>query len=119
LQVFDEKTTGLRYSMVSGCGSSAKVTAVGHNPHTLFAHSQADRPGFMALDFLRRGGVRLAVIESFPDSEAREVYSRFLIGAAPSARLSRQAPAHARSPQRHGSAPSAPQQPPGSGDVPH
>jgi hypothetical protein len=88
LQVFEENSTGLRYSLVSGLGSSAKSSPVGHDRHTLFAHSSQQHPGFMKIDFLRGGAVRLAVVEWFAASKsAREVYSRYLISPSFDAKL--------------------------------
>jgi hypothetical protein len=79
LQVFEEEGTGMRYSVVSGLGSSVKASPVGHNGYTLFAHSSDEQPGFIKLDFLSGGRVRLAVVQWFPSSKsAREVYSRYL-----------------------------------------
>jgi hypothetical protein len=62
LQVF-KSSHGPRYLVVSGLGSSDKATPVGHDRTSLFAHSDRDQSGFMAVDFLRDGRVRLAVIE--------------------------------------------------------
>jgi hypothetical protein len=59
LQVI-EMEKGVKYMLVSGAGSSGKITEVGHGDDTLFAHSRA---GFMALDFLHDGRVLLRVIE--------------------------------------------------------
>ena len=41
----------------------AKPTPVRHGDGALFAHSHRDHPGFMTLDFLRDGRVRLGVVE--------------------------------------------------------
>lgn len=65
LQVFTSRR-GPRYLVVSGLGSSAKATPVGYDDSTLFAHSDRERSGFMTVDFLRDGRVRLAVIERSP-----------------------------------------------------
>ncbi len=79
LQLF-ESTRGARYSLVSGMGSRA--SDVGTNRHTLFAQSNSLHPGFMQIDFLRDGSVRLAVLEVDSDQpEGLEVYSALLIGA--------------------------------------
>lgn len=88
LQVFEEEDTGLRYSVVSGLGSSIKASPAGHDGYTLFAHSSSEQPGFIKLDFLKDGKVRLAVVEWFPSSKsAREVYSHYLDTQETSPRL--------------------------------
>lgn len=80
LQVF-RSSSGPAYVLVSGLGSSSKASVVGSNRDTLFAHANRNHPGFMQLDFLADGRVRLAVIEfGGPDLPAYEVYSRFLAG---------------------------------------
>jgi hypothetical protein len=62
--------------LVSGSGSKSETTRVGHSDSTLFAHSH---PGFMVMDFVRNGNVRLAVIEATGrGSRPKEVYSIFL-----------------------------------------
>ena len=65
LQVFRSRR-GPRYLLVSGLGSSAKATPVGHDGSSLFAHSDREKTGFMTVDFLRDGRVRLAVVECSP-----------------------------------------------------
>lgn len=62
LQVF-ESDRGPRYLVVSGLGSREKATPVRHGDGALFAHSHRDHPGFVTLDFLRDGRVRLGVVE--------------------------------------------------------
>lgn len=72
---------GARYSAVSGLGSSARASGVSHAPGTLFAHSNAGRPGFMLIDFLRDGAARLAVVEWTPGRPGGvEVFSLWLDG---------------------------------------
>jgi len=85
LQVFDAKR-GPRYLLVSGLGSQSRASDVGSNSRTIFAHSNPAHPGFMRVDFLNDGAVRLAVLEwSRERPEGVEVYSRFLAppGAKP------------------------------------
>jgi len=78
LQVF-RSPRGPRFTLVSGLGSSARASDVGRSGQTLFAHSSAPRAGFMKIDFLRNGRVRLAVIEHAPDRVAgTEVFSLFM-----------------------------------------
>jgi hypothetical protein len=78
LQVF-ESIVGPPYLLVSGLGSSSQASAVGSNRRTLFAHSNTAHPGFIQIDFLDDGRVRMAVIEyTGPDSPPTEVYSTFL-----------------------------------------
>jgi hypothetical protein len=81
LQVF-ESADGPAFLLVSGLGSSARASPVGSNRRTLFAHSNSERPGFMQIDFLDDGRVRLAVIESAgADVPLIEAYSTFLTDA--------------------------------------
>jgi hypothetical protein len=65
------------YMLVSGLGSKSRASAVGAAASTLFAHSNTEHAGFMQLDFLSNGQVRLAVIET--DAQApdggKEVFS--------------------------------------------
>ena len=63
LQVF-RTPVGPRYTLVSGLGSASRASEVGATHNTLFAHSNALHAGFMQLDFLRNGDVRLSVIEA-------------------------------------------------------
>jgi hypothetical protein len=63
LQVF-RSPTGPRYLVVSGLGSHRKALPVGRDRDSLFAHSNADAPGFAKVDFLRDGRVRLAIVEA-------------------------------------------------------
>lgn len=65
LQVF-RSSTGPRWALVSGLGSSSKASGVRHDRTTVFAHSDGLAPGFMELDFLTDGSVRLEVIEWSP-----------------------------------------------------
>jgi predicted ATP-grasp superfamily ATP-dependent carboligase len=62
LQVF-RSNRGPRYLVVSGLGSHAKALPVGRARDSLFAHSDPERPGFVKIDFLRDGRVRLAIVE--------------------------------------------------------
>jgi hypothetical protein len=72
---------GPHYAVVSGLGSSSKATPVGDGERTLFAHSNARRPGFVVVELRVDGGVRLAVVEWTRERpEGEEVYSRLLSG---------------------------------------
>jgi hypothetical protein len=83
LQVFRGRR-GPRYLLVSGLGSSSKATPVGRNGASLFAHSDRERAGFMQVDFLRDGRVRLAVVQSTPDSpNGVEVWAQHLDVSTP------------------------------------
>lgn len=64
------------YFLVSGAGSSEKITPVGHGDHTLFAHSHA---GLMAVDFMEDERVLLRVIEP---GEKRPVFLMWLCSGA-------------------------------------
>lgn len=80
LQVF-HSTIGPRWSLVSGLGSSRKASGVRHDRTTMFAHSDGRAPGFMELDFLADGSVRLEVVEWSPVTESGVgVYSTSLTG---------------------------------------
>jgi len=86
LQVF-EGPRGTQFSLVSGMGCGSHASSVGSTSHTLFADSNAARPGLMEVDFLKGKGVRLAVIERTPEHpDGVEVYSRFLVGDPAAAR---------------------------------
>jgi len=83
LQVF-KASHGTRAVLVSGMGSQARASDVGSNDRTLFAHSNSAHAGFMEVDFLSDGRVRLGVIELADDHvEGAEVFSKYL--AAPPA----------------------------------
>jgi calcineurin-like phosphoesterase family protein len=56
--------------LVSGAGTPWKGSRVGHNKGTLFSHSNKISGGFIAVDFMQSGKVRLAVIE--PRAEGEE-----------------------------------------------
>jgi len=78
LQVF-RSAVGPPYLLVSGLGSSVESSVVGDNSRTLFAHSNKDHTGFMQMDFLKDGRVRLSVIEyGGKDLPPFEMYSTFL-----------------------------------------
>jgi len=78
LQVF-EASQGARYLLVSGLGSHSRASDVGSSRRTLFAHSNSAHPGFMEIDFLTDGSVRLAVLEWTDDtSDGAEVFSSYL-----------------------------------------
>lgn len=66
LQVFRSRT-GPRYTMVSGLGNLSRGSEVGTADNTLFAHANPRHPGFMQVDFLRGGAVRLSVLEANAD----------------------------------------------------
>ena len=75
LQVF-RSDIGPPFVLVSGFGSRGRASEVGSDSRTLFAHANADHPGFMQIDFLRDGSARLAVIEyAGDDLPPVEVYS--------------------------------------------
>lgn len=63
-----------RYLIVSGAGPSRRVEPVGSRSSTLYARAA---PGFIRLDVLRDGRVRLAAIV-IVDGRAREDYSTWL-----------------------------------------
>jgi hypothetical protein len=78
IQVF-ERRHGPHYLVVSGLGSSDKATPVGHDGSSLFAHSDHERPGFVSVDFLRDGRVRLAVVECAPGKpDGAEIWAQLL-----------------------------------------
>jgi hypothetical protein len=78
LQVF-RSGRGPRYLLVSGLGSHRKALPVGRDGDSLFAHSNADTPGFAKIDFLRDGRVRLAIVEATPQApEGVEVWAHLL-----------------------------------------
>jgi hypothetical protein len=79
LQVF-KTPRGPRYTVVSGLGAMSRASEVGSTHNTLFAHTGEFHTGFMQVDFLRGGGVRLAVLESEKGNPAvgREVFSMML-----------------------------------------
>jgi hypothetical protein len=82
LQVF-ENGRGPRYLLVSGLGSSDKATPVGHDRTSLFADSDRERPGFMTVDFLRDGRIRLAVVECAAGTpDGVEVWAQLLDASA-------------------------------------
>lgn len=82
LQVF-KAAFGPRYTLVSGLGSSSRSSEVGATNNTLFAHSNPLHPGFMQMDFLRNGHVRLAVLEADANRKGGggEVFSMMLADA--------------------------------------
>jgi hypothetical protein len=52
---------------------------VGHDRSSLFAHSDHEQPGFVTVDFLRDGRIRLAVVECAPGApDGAEVWSQLL-----------------------------------------
>jgi hypothetical protein len=78
LQVF-RSGRGPRYLLVSGLGSHRKALPVGRDGDSLFAHSNADTPGFAKIDFLRDGRVRLAIVEATPQApDGVEVWAHLL-----------------------------------------
>jgi len=78
LQVFESRR-GPMFSLVSGLGSRSRASDVGSNNRTLFAHSNPGNPGFMQIDFLKNGAVRLAVIEwSKEQPDGTEAFSTLL-----------------------------------------
>ena len=79
LQVFRSRT-GPRYTMVSGLGATSRTSEVGTASNTLFAHANPLHTGFMQMDFLRSGAVRLSVMEASADNPGvgTEVFSMML-----------------------------------------
>lgn len=74
LQVFDANAAA-QYELVSGGGFYGHTNAVAWRDNTLFAREAS---GFMRLDVLQDGRVRLAVIAVAETGEGSEVYSRWL-----------------------------------------
>ena len=78
LQLFESRH-GPKFTLVSGMGSSARSSPVSSDRSTLFAHSNSAQPGFMQIDFLKDGAVRLAVVECTAEQpDGFEAYSTFL-----------------------------------------
>ena len=91
LQIF-EGERGPRYSVVSGLGSHEKALPVGKAWNSLFAHSSSEAPGFVTLDVLRDGRVRLGVVEATRDApDGREVWAHRLVEAPTRARAREEA----------------------------
>jgi hypothetical protein len=83
LQVF-RSARGPRYLVVSGLGSHRKALPVGRDGYSLFAHSNPDEPGFVQVDFLRDGRVRLAIVEATPQApDGVEVWANLLDTTGP------------------------------------
>ncbi len=61
LQIIDDQKGILH--LVSGAGSAWKATRVGKGEGTLFSHTNKKSGGFIAVDYLQSGEVRLAVVE--------------------------------------------------------
>jgi hypothetical protein len=81
LQVF-KTPRGPRFNVVSGLGSTSRASEVGATHNTLFAHANGRRPGFMEIDFLKNGTVRLSVVEANPDTEmGQEVFATMIADA--------------------------------------
>lgn len=78
LQVLEGTSTP--YVLVSGAGPSSGLGSVGWNDRTLYARGVC---GFMRLDVLRDGRVRLGVFETCPVDGFRESYSQWLTGPPP------------------------------------
>jgi calcineurin-like phosphoesterase family protein len=70
LQVI-EGLQGIMY-LVSGAGTPWKASRVRHEQGTLFSHSNKVSGGFMAVDYMQSGKVRLVVIEPPADGEVCE-----------------------------------------------
>lgn len=93
LQVF-RSPRGPRYTVVSGLAATSRASIVGSTPNTLFAHANELSTGFMQVDFLRNGDVRLSVIEAEVDNRdvGKEMFSMMLAdrdtvrGARPAAK---------------------------------
>jgi hypothetical protein len=98
LQVF-EGERGPRYTVVSGLGSHEKALPVGKAWNSLFAHSSSETPGFVTLDVLRDGRVRLGVVEATRDApDGREVWAHRLVEAPARARARGETAPIARAP---------------------
>lgn len=67
LQVIKEKAW--MFHLVSGAGSGWSATRVGQGKGTLFSHTNKKTGGFIAVDYLQSGGVRLSVIEPLFNGE--------------------------------------------------
>jgi hypothetical protein len=82
LQVF-KTPRGPRYTLVSGLGSSSRASEVGRTHNTLFAHANSNHTGFMQIDFLKNGQVRLSVVEAdgTPQAGVMEPFSMMLVDA--------------------------------------
>jgi hypothetical protein len=97
LQVF-RSDEGPRYLVVSGLGSHRKALPVGRDGHSMFAHSNSEEPGFVQVDFLRDGRVRLAIVEATPQApDGVEIWANLLDTASRrerSRRATRDAPAN-------------------------
>lgn len=76
LQVLESEIAN--YVLVSGAGPSSGLGFVGWNDQTLFARGVC---GFMRLDVLRSGRVRLGVFETCPERGFRETFSLWLTDA--------------------------------------
>jgi len=57
------------FHLVSGAGSGWNATRVGQGEGTLFSHANRKTGGFMAVDYLQSGEIRLAVIEPISNGE--------------------------------------------------
>ena len=57
------------FHLVSGAGSGWNATRVGQGKGTLFSHANKKTGGFIAVDYLQSGGVRLSVIEPLSNGE--------------------------------------------------
>ncbi|GJL77805.1 MAG: hypothetical protein NPINA01_07940 [Nitrospinaceae bacterium] len=70
LQVTKDKVGN--FHLVSGAGSPWKATKAGYGKATLFSHTNKKTGGFMAVDYMRSGKIRLSVIEPrSPDDECK------------------------------------------------
>lgn len=67
LQIIKEKA-GM-FHLVSGAGSGWNATRVGQGKGTLFSHANKKTGGFIAVDYLQSGGIRLSVIEPLFNGE--------------------------------------------------
>ena len=64
-----------RFYLVSGSGSEDHQSAVGRGPTTAFA---SRRPGFIRIDVMRDGRVRLGVTTLAPDGRSQESYQAWI-----------------------------------------
>lgn len=82
LQVF-RSPRGPHYAVVSGLGSKSRASEVGKTHNTLFAHANPNHAGFMQVDFLKNGHIRLSVLQTdgTPQVGMIEPFSMMLVDA--------------------------------------
>jgi hypothetical protein len=67
LQIIKDREKMLH--LVSGAGSAWKATRAGQGEGTLFSHANRETGGFMVVDYLQSGDIRLAVVEPSVNGE--------------------------------------------------